>query len=225
MHIFVIEDEQLIRQELKILLENALYQVTAPDTFESDTQITGQVLKANPDLVLLDVNLPGISGFDICTQIRQQMEVPIIFLTSRMNPIDELNGLLKGGDDYITKPYQAPVLLARIAAVLKRTKGMDSREKSLLSKDNVSLDIAKCCLSCGEKSVDLTKNEMKILHLLFQHAGAFVPRMELIEYLWENHIFIDDNALSVHITKLREKLKSIGVQDFIETKRGMGYRI
>lgn len=225
MHIFVIEDEQLIRQELKILLENALYQATALDTFESVTQITGQVLKANPDLVLLDINLPGISGFDICTQIRQQMGVPIIFLTSRINPMDELNGLLKGGDDYITKPYQAPVLLARIAAVLKRTSGMKPRENSLFTKDDVTLDIARCCLSCGEKSADLTKNEMKILHLLFQHSGTFVPRMDLIEYLWENHIFIDDNTLSVHITKLREKLKSIGIQDFIETKRGMGYRI
>ena len=225
MHIFVIEDEQLIRQELKILLENALYQVTAPDTFESVPQITEQVLKTNPDLVLLDVNLPDISGFDVCTQIRQHMELPIIFLTSRTNPMDELNGLLKGGDDYITKPYQAPVLLARIAAVLKRTRGMESKETSLFSRDGVSLDIAKCCLSCKGQSVDLTKNEMKILHLLFRHPGTFVPRMDLIEYLWENHIFIDDNTLSVHIAKLREKLKSIGVQDFIETRRGMGYRI
>lgn len=225
MHIFIIEDEQLIRRELKILLENALYRVTAPDTFESVTRITEQILETGPDLVLLDVNLPDISGFDVCTQIRQHMELPIIFLTSRTNPMDELNGLLKGGDDYITKPYQAPVLLARIAAVLKRTNGIKPRENSLFTKDDVTLDIAKCCLSYEEKSVDLTKNEMKILHLLFQHAGAFVPRMDLIEYLWENHIFIDDNTLSVHIAKLREKLKSIGVQDFIETRRGMGYRI
>lgn len=225
MHIFVIEDEQLIRQELKILLENALYQVTAPDAFASIAQVTGQILSAEPDLVLLDVNLPGISGFDICTQIRQQMEVPIIFLTSRINPMDELNGLLKGGDDYITKPYQAPVLLARIATVLKRTGNASPKETNLLTRDDVTLDIAKCCLSRSGQSIDLTKNEMKILHLLFQHPGTFVPRMDLIEHLWENRIFIDDNTLSVHITKLREKLKSIGVQDFIETRRGMGYRI
>lgn len=115
MHIFIIEDEQLIRQELKILLENALYQVTAPPTFASVPHITQQVLDTAPDLVLLDINLPDISGFDICTQIRRHMDVPIIFLTSRMNPMDELNGLLKGGDDYITKPYQPPLLLARIA--------------------------------------------------------------------------------------------------------------
>ena len=225
MHIFVLEDELLIRRELIILLENSLYQVTAPDTFESASHITGQILKASPDLVLLDVNLPGISGFDICTQIRQQVDVPVIFLTSRTNPMDELNGLLKGGDDYITKPYQAPLLLARIAAVLKRTKGTKPKETSLLTKGDVSLDIAKCCLSCKGRNVDLTKNEMKILHLLFQRSGTFVPRMDLIEYLWENRIFIDDNTLSVHVAKLREKLRSIDVQDFIETRRGMGYRI
>lgn len=111
MHIFIIEDEQLIRQELKILLENALYQVTAPPAFASVTHVTQQVLDTAPDLVLLDINLPDISGFDICTQIRRHMDVPIIFLTSRMSPMDELNGLLKGGDDYITKPYQPPYFL------------------------------------------------------------------------------------------------------------------
>lgn len=133
MHIFIIEDEQLIRQELKILLENALYQVTAPPAFASVTHVTQQVLDTAPDLVLLDINLPDISGFDICTQIRRHMDVPIIFLTSRMSPMDELNGLLKGGDDYITKPYQPPLLLARIAAVLKRTQGMASREITLFT--------------------------------------------------------------------------------------------
>ena len=137
MHIFIIEDEQLIRQELKILLENALYQVTAPPAFASVTHVTQQVLDTAPDLVLLDINLPDISGFDICTQIRRHMDVPIIFLTSRMSPMDELNGLLKGGDDYITKPYQPPLLLARIAAVLKRTQGMASREITQIGRAHV----------------------------------------------------------------------------------------
>lgn len=221
MHIFIIEDEQLIRCELKILLENALYQVTAPDSFDS---IVPQVLAARPDLVLLDINLPGLSGFDVCTQLRQQTEMPIIFLTSRTGPMDELSGLLKGGDDYITKPYQAPVLLARIAAVLKRSGNMP-KETTLFTSDGVTLDIAKCCLSCQGQSVDLTKNEMKIMHRLFQNPGIFVSRMDLIEYLWENRIYIDDNTLSVHVAKLREKLKSMGMQDFIETRRGVGYRI
>lgn len=222
MHIFVIEDERLLRGELKILLENALYRVTAPDSFDT---VVRQVLDAEPDLVLLDVNLPGLSGFDVCMQIRQRTKVPVIFLTGRADPMDELNGLLKGGDDYIVKPYRAPVLLARIAAVLKRTGGMETKKTTLYTKDGVQLDIARCTLSCGDQYVDLTKNEMKILHLLFQQEGIYVSRMDLIEYLWENKIFIDDNTLSVHVAKLREKLKAIGVKDFIETRRGMGYRI
>lgn len=221
MHIFVVEDDPLIRRELKVLLENAMYQVTAPDTFGS---ITKQIAACQPDLVLLDVNLPGMSGFDICTRLREQMEIPVIFLTSRTDSMDELNGMLRGGDDYITKPYQAPILLARIGAVLKRSRGMEDG-KVLFAWKDVHLDISKCSLSYQSEKVELTKNEMKILYLLFQHGGSFVSRMDLIEYLWENHIFIDDNTLSVHITKLRDKLKTIGVQNFIETKRGIGYRI
>ena len=222
MHIFVVEDEPIIRKELKILLENAMYKVTAPEDLRG---ISENVIKERPNLVLLDVNLPDESGFDICTQIREKTDVPIIFLTSRTNSMDELTGILKGGDDYITKPYQEPILLARIAAVLKRTKGEEIKEEAIFIHNGVELDISKCCLFCQENSIDLTKNEMKILHLLFLHAGKFVARMDLIEYLWENRIFIDDNTLSVHITRIREKLKSIGVQDFIETKRGIGYRI
>lgn len=221
-HVFVVEDEHILRRELKILLENALYQVTAPDTFE---KVACQVKDVKPDMVLLDINLPGISGFDICTQIREQMEVPIIFLTSRTDSMDELNGMLKGGDDYITKPYQAPILLARIAAVLKRTKGMEKKAENQIMRNGVRLDLSKCCLFVEAQRVDLTKNEMKILHLLFQHPGEFVSRIDLIEYLWENQLFIDDNTLSVHITGIRKKMGAIGVQDFIETKRGIGYRI
>ncbi|MCM1180745.1 MAG: response regulator transcription factor [Clostridium sp.] len=222
MHIFVVEDERTIRQELKLLLENAMYRVTASDTFEN---IAGQIAEERPDLVLLDVNLPGVSGFDICMQIRSRLEIPVIFLTSRTDSMDELNGILKGGDDYITKPYQAPILLARIAAVLKRTKGVEEQEIVCFTKDGVRLDTSKCCLIFQEQRAELTKNEMKILYLLFRHPGEFVARMDLIEFLWENQIFIDDNALSVHINGIRKKLASIGVQDFIETKRGIGYRI
>lgn len=222
MHIFVIEDEPIIRREVKVLLENAMYRVTAPEDFQNVSEL---VIKERPDLVLLDINLPKASGFDICTQIREQADIPVIFLTSRTDSMDELTGILKGGDDYITKPYQAPILLARIGAVLKRAKGAELKDSTLYSHREVQLDTSKCCLFCGDTLVDLTKNEMKILHLLFQHVGEYVSRMDLIEYLWENRIFIDDNTLSVHITRIREKLKAAGITDFIETKRGMGYRL
>lgn len=222
MHIFVAEDEPVIRRELKILLENAMYQVTAPESFEA---VPMQVQEARPDLVLLDVNLPGVSGFDVCTQIRTQTEVPVIFLTSRTDAMDELTGILKGGDDYITKPYQAPLLLARIGAVLKRTAGAKDKEAVRLAHKGAVLDISGCSLSFQGRNIELTKNEMKLLHLLFLRAGEFVARMDLIEYLWENQVFIDDNTLSVHVTRIREKMKAIGMHDFIETKRGMGYRV
>lgn len=222
MQVFIVEDEPIIGRELKVLLENAMYQVTVADGFDS---VPEQVREKKPDLVLMDVNLPGISGFDICTQIREQMEVPIIFLTSRTDSMDELTGILKGGDDYITKPYQAPILLARIAAVLKRTGGDGKKETTQFVQKGVQLDISRCSLSYQGHSVELTKNEMKILHLLFCHPGEFVARMALIEYLWENQIFIDDNTLSVHMTRIREKMKTIGLCNFVETKRGMGYRV
>lgn len=222
MHIFIAEDEGIIRRELKILLKNSMYQVTAAEDFGNLPEL---IKKADPDLILLDVNLPGISGFEVCTQIRAVSEIPVIFLTSRTDSMDELTGILKGGDDYITKPYQAPILLARIAAVLKRTKGAALRETTVYTHKGGQLDLSRCSLAFGEKQIELTKNELKILHLLFLHAGEFVARMDLVEYLWENQIFIDDNTLSVHIARIREKLKEIGIEDFIETKRGIGYRI
>lgn len=220
--ILIIEDESVIRRELKILLENAMYEVAVLTEFH---HILPQIAEQSPDLILLDINLPGCSGFDLCTQIRGEMVVPVIFLTSRTDSMDELNGILKGGDDYITKPYQAPILLARIGAVLKRTMGGRLKEQTQFVHKDVRLDIAGCVLTCRDKQAELTKAEMKILYRLFKRPGEYVSRTDLIEYLWENKIFIDDNTLSVHMTMIREKLKSIGVHELIVTKRGLGYRI
>lgn len=220
--ILVIEDEAIERRQLKILLENAMYEVAILENF---VDIVSEIKRENPDLILLDVNLPYCSGFDICMQIREQMDLPIIFLTSRINSMDELTGILKGGDDYITKPYEASILLARIAAVLKRTKGIAVRETTQFMQNGVQLDISRCSISYMGNSVELTKNEMKIMHKLFEHPGEYVSRMDLTEYLWENQIFIDDNTLSVYMTRIREKLRNIGVKDFIKTKRGIGYQI
>lgn len=155
MHIFIAEDEGIIRRELKILLENSMYQVTAAEDFENLPEL---IKKADPDLILLDVNLPGISGFEVCTQIRAVSEIPVIFLTSRTDSMDELTGILKGGDDYITKPYQAPILLARIAAVLKRTKGAALKETTVYTHKGGQLDLSRCNLTFGEKQIELTKN-------------------------------------------------------------------
>lgn len=221
MHILIVEDESAIRQELRLLLENALYRVTALDDF---TDVPEQVLSCGPDLVLLDLNLPGESGFDICTRIRASSEVPIIFVTSRTDSMDELTGLMKGGDDYITKPFQAPILLAHIAAVLKRA-AREGTEVTKLTHKGAELDIARGSLSFCGQVVELTKNELKIMHYLFLNKEKIVSRANLIEYLWDNQVFIDDNTLSVNMTRIRAKLEQAGIHDFIRTKRGMGYSI
>ena len=203
-------------------MENALYEVTALDEFH-DT--ASKALAADPDLILLDLKLPGESGFDICAKIRAVSEVPIIFLTSQTAASDELNGMLQGGDDYITKPFHPPILLARIAAVLKRTKKTAEKEKGRLVYKDVELDVSKGVISYQGSQAELTKNEFKILYYLFQNTGKIIPRMELIEYLWDNQVFIDDNTLSVNMTRIRGKLEQLGVHDLIETQRGMGYRL
>lgn len=219
--ILIIEDDVVIRKELKQLLENALYQVIILTEFDNTAE---SILEIQPDLVLLDVNLPGESGFDICQKVRGESDVPIIFVTSRTDSMDELNGMLKGGDDYVTKPFNAPVLLAHITAVLKRTLKVNSEEKKKVHK-GIELDIARGCVLYQGKRANLSKNELKIMYYLFEHKNEIVPRIDLVEYLWDQQIFIDDNALSVNMTRLRAKLEEIGIRDFIETKRGMGYQI
>ncbi len=222
MHIVIVEDDAVIRQELKLLLENALYQVTALEDF---SDVSSVVLSLETDLVLLDLNLPLESGFDICTKIRARSAVPVIFVTSRTDSMDELTGILKGGDDYITKPFQAPILLARIGAVLKRTQRQFEGEPARFVHKEVELDISRGTISFHGNQRELSKNELKIMHLLFKRKGQIVPRADMIEYLWDNQVFIDDNTLSVNITRIRGKLAEIGIEHLIETRRGMGYRI
>lgn len=222
MKILVIEDEANIREELALLLKNALYEVCTITDF---SDMSTQVLDCSPDLILLDVTLPGTDGFSVCTQIRAVSDIPIIFVTGLSDSMDELNGMLKGGDDYITKPYQPPILLARIAAVLKRSRRENTDHSMSLEYRGTTLDIARSTISAHGKTTELTKNELQILHFLFLHKSEIVPRADLIEYLWDNQIFIDDNTLSVNITRIRSKLKEIGIENLIETKRGMGYRL
>lgn len=138
--------------------------------------------------------------------------------------MDELNCIIRGGDDYISKPYQPPILLARIAALLKRTKkSTDKKSDTILECGNVRLDTSVALIYKDNKKAELTKNEMKILYYLFANKGKIISREELIDYLWDNDVFIDDNALSVNVTRIRNKLKELDEEKLIQTKRGMGY--
>ena len=221
MKIFIVEDEPEIRLELKALLENALYQTQTTESFES---LADQILEAEPDLVLLDWNLPGENGDWVLSKVRARSSVPVIFLTSRTDAMDELSGMLKGADDYITKPFQPPILLARIAAVLKRSR-TDTEDQRRMTYKGVTLDLSRGTVCFQEKETELSRNELKILYCLFVKKGEIVARPDLIEELWDQQVFIDDNTLSVNITRIRGKLKEIGVENFIETRRGMGYKI
>ena len=218
--IYILEDDKNISEIEQFALKNAGYEAEILTDFAHSVSV---ILDSNADLVLLDINIPKMNGEQVLRKLRQKSDVPVIMVTSRTEELDEVLSMSYGADDYITKPYQAPILLARIAAVLKRTRG--NTEKTSYSYENVRLDLLKCTISCDEKEVELTKNEMKILHLLFMHAGNYVARQDLIESLWDNQIFIDDNTLSVHVTRIREKLRELGRDNFIQTKRGMGYRI
>lgn len=216
----IIEDDPMIREELALLLENEGYCSVKVTDF---TDIAEQARRIMPDLVLLDIGLPGQDGFVLCAQIKRAVEAPVIFVTSRDSGQDEVRGLSLGGDDYITKPYSVPVLLARIRAMLRRTGG--SAEPDTMEAAGLTLHLAKGRVSAAGKDVELTRNELKILACLMEHSGKIVSRTDLIEALWDCQIYIDDNTLSVNMTRLRAKLAELGFPDSIRTRRGMGYQI
>ena len=218
--IFIVEDEPRLREELGSVLEKNGYECILAEQFE---QITEDIVKAAPDLVLLDLGLPVYDGFYICRKLRQVSEVPVIVVTSSDSDMDELMSLNLGADDFITKPYNIHILLAHIAAVLVRSHG---RKGSLMmTHKGLTLDIGKSRAVHKEQSVDLTKNELGILRCLMEHKGTIVSRDELIQELWEMEEFVEDSTLTVNINRLRKKLADVGLSDYLTTKRGQGYMV
>ena len=218
--ILIVEYEPLIRNELTILLQSNGYETAAPDEF---SDVTGQIKAEQPHLILLDIKLPGTSGFSLCTQIRTFSEVPIIFVTSCNTDMDELNSIMLGGDAFITKPYNTAILLAKIASLLRRAYPVQQSEQ--MACGGAVLRLESSSLDYNGQSVELTKNELKILYYLFKNAGKICARGDLVEFLWDNQLYVDDNALSVNINRIREKLAGIGLTDFIKTKHRQGYTI
>ena len=218
--ILIVEDEEEIACGLSSLLKNQGY---VCDCWDGRGNAVETIRETAPDLILMDINLPGQDGFALCREIRNACSLPVIFLTGRSTSMDELEALQSGGDYFITKPYKAPILLARIQTVLRRVKSPS--KPAVLQYRGITLDLGAARLTYGEKSLELGRNEQKILHRLFEHAGNIVSREELVDYLWENQIYIDDNTLSVNVRRLREKLASIGLPGLIQTKRGMGYKV
>ncbi|WP_411677134.1 response regulator transcription factor [Caproicibacter sp.] len=218
--ITIVEDDPVIQEELSNLLQSNGYEVTVITDF---SKVAEAVKNDIPHLILLDINLPVQDGFKVCSKIRTFSNVPVIFVTSRNTDMDELNGIMLGGDGFITKPYNTSILLARISSLLKRA--YPSGQAETMTYKDVTLYPESSRVEFQSRSVELTRNELKIMAFLFHNAGKIVPRADLVEYLWDNQLYVDDNALSVNMTRLREKLKQIGVTDFIMTKHRQGYLI
>jgi len=219
--ILIIEDDEKLRCELEIFLKNNGYQAECLKTFDN---IVHNILEINPNLILLDINLPGIDGEYICKEIRKQSEMGIIVVTSRDNELDELISINYGADHYVTKPFHIQILLAKINALLRRTSNRGNSRDKIATKDFI-LNVQNSTITKNGKIIDLTKNEYKILRYLMENRGKIVAREDIMECLWESESFIDDNTLSVNITRLRSKLEELALKDLIETKRGQGYRL
>lgn len=217
--IIIVEDDEIIREELQSFLGRYGYEVVVPRELENIVEF---ILKENSDLVLLDINLPIYDGYYICREIRKKSEVPIIIVTSRDNDMDELMSMNLGADDFVTKPYNTQILLARIAALLKRSNNKTT-SNNILNYKNLQLNLSNAKITCENKEAELTKNEVKILSYLMNHQGQIVSRDLLMEYLWSTDYFVDDSTLTVNITRLRKKLEEIGIENVIETRRGLGY--
>lgn len=219
--IMIIDDNEQLQNEIGNLLVNNGYSIIKPKEFFN---IPYLVKENNPSLILLDINLPESDGFKICTEIRSFSKVPIIFITSRDTNIDELMGITLGGDDFITKPYNTQILLARISSLLKRVysdKGIDD----VIEHNGIKINILASTVEYNGKFVELTKNELKILHYLVNNKGKIVSRVDIMEYLWDSSMFVNDNTLTVNIGRIRSKIEELGIKDYIKTKRGQGYLV
>ena len=217
MKLLIVEDDFKIREELKILLESEGYQVEVIASFQNIIQ---DIIGKEYDLLLLDINLPNENGFTICKEIKKHKQAPIIFVTSRNTEEDELNSILSGGDDFVVKPYNKYILLEKIRRALKLND--PTRYKEIVVHD-VLLDLHLSKVKYQEKEVELTRNEFRILYYLFLHVGQVLSKEKLIQYLWNDQYYLDETILLVNINRLRKKLEDIGLNDFVKTKRGVGY--
>lgn len=216
--IMIVEDEKSIRDELKTLLETSGYKVILLEKFDNTLE---DILKSKFDLLLLDINLPKMNGETLLKEFRKQSNIPVIMVTSRVGETDEVLSMSYGADDYITKPYNPTILLLRISNIFKRME----KSTDFLTYDDIKVYQGKGILMKGEEILDLTKNEMIIFSYLLNNRSNIVTRDELMTELWNNEEYINENALTVNICRLRAKLESFGIENAIETRKGLGYKL
>ena len=214
--ILIVEDDEKLANELKIFLNRQGYQAEYLNDFSDPLN---SILESHSDLVLLDINLPHHDGQFLCKEVRKTSELPIIVITSKNNELDELISMNYGADDFVTKPFNTQILLARIQAVLKRSQPIVNQ----LNYRDFTLDLSRYTIERDHQELELTKNEFKIIYCLLNRQGTIVSREEIMSYLWDSELFVDDNTLTVNINRLRRKLEDIGLKDIITTRRGYGY--
>lgn len=216
--IFIVEDDKSICMELVEILENEGYAASYLTDFEHSKE---EILATGADLILMDINIPGINGRNLLKEIRKESDIPVIMVTSRTSEMDEVLSMSYGADDYITKPYNPTILLLRIAAVLKRME----ESQNAASYRGAEVNFSKGTIRLGEKEQVLTKNEMIIFQRLLSSKDKIVSRDEIMTDLWDNEEYVNDNALTVNISRLRTKLSELGLPDAIETRKKQGYRL
>ena len=216
--VFIIEDEEKIIIELSEFLNRYGYETSYSNDFENIVEIA---LKSAPHIILLDINLPYYDGYYICREIRKKSNVPIIVVTSRNSEIDELMSMNLGADDFVTKPYNTQILLARISSLLRRT--YQNIDLEVFEFNGLKYNMSTSEMEFNNNKIELTKNESRILYTLIKNKEKIVSRNELMKSLWQNDEFVDDNTLTVNINRLRKKLEEIGASDYLQTKRGQGY--
>ena len=219
MNITIVEDDPVIREKLSSLLKENGYETTLVNDFQN---VISKLLEINTDLILLDINLPYEDGFNICKKIKEKLQIPIIFVTSRDTTEDEIKSIQVGGVDFITKPYNKIILLEKIKRALKLNNPINFRE---LTKNGYTLDLHLSLLRYNGKETELTRNEFRILYYFFINPNRIITKDELLEKLWNDKYYLDDNILSVNINRLRKKASEIGIVDFLKKIRGQGYRL
>ena len=217
--ILIIEDDEKLRCELETFLNKNGFVATSLNKFDNAVE---DILNEKADLLLLDINLPYTDGEFICKEIRKTSNVPIIMVTSRDNEMDELLSLNYGADQYVTKPYNIQILLAKIVGLLKRNQNAGNNPDKI-DCGSFILNTAGRIIEKEDNKVELTKNEYKILEYLVLYRQQLISRDEIMDYLWESEEFVDDNTLNVNIKRLRTKLEELGIINQIETRRGQGY--
>lgn len=219
--IFIVEDDEVISNALKKFLQNWSYDVYFPEDFSN---VYDSFIKVNPDLILLDVSLPFFNGYYWCEQIRKTSNVPIIFISSADENLNKIMAMNMGADDYITKPFDLELLLAKIKAILRRTFEYTEYLDNIAYKD-VIIDRDRMVLKFDNEEISLSKNEYLILEMMFEYPEKVFKREEFMDKIWQTNEFIDDNTLTVNVMRLRNKLDEIGLKDFIKTKKKVGYYI